>query len=60
MEDDEQTKWVVEIQEDPITGEAILEFPQEVLEKTKWQEGDTLVWRDLGDGAWMLEKKANV
>jgi len=27
-----------------------------LLAKTGWTEGDTLVWRELGDGAWTLEK----
>jgi hypothetical protein len=46
------------VQEDPETGDAILEFPPDFLAKTGWTEGDTLVWRDLGDGAWTLEKTA--
>jgi hypothetical protein len=56
MDADNKLKWTIELQEDPETGDAILEFPPEMLAKTGWQEGDTLVWRELGDGAWTLEK----
>ena len=49
-------KWTLEVQEDPETGDAILEFPPDFLAKTGWVEGDTLVWRELDDGAWTLEK----
>jgi hypothetical protein len=54
--DDKTHKWTLEVQEDPATGDAILEFPPDFLAKTGWTEGDTLVWRELGDGAWTLEK----
>jgi hypothetical protein len=56
MEDKDTLKWTVELQEDPATGDAILEFPPDFLAKTGWVEGDTLTWRELGDGAWTLEK----
>jgi hypothetical protein len=52
------TKWTLEVQEDPETGDAILEFPPDLLESAGWKEGDTLEWKDLGDGSWSLTKKA--
>lgn len=51
--------WVLEIQEDPETGDAILEFPPELLESAGWKEGDTLVWEDMGNGSWSLSKKSS-
>ena len=51
-----QTQWTLPIQEDPETGEFILEFPDEVLEITGWTMGDTIVWIDNGDGSWILRK----
>lgn len=48
--------WTLEIQEDPETGDAILEFPPELLTEAGWAEGDTLKWTDLGDGSWSLSK----
>jgi hypothetical protein len=58
MDDNNTHKWTLEIQEDPATGDCILEFPPEMLAKTGWKEGDTLSWRELGDGAWTLEKSS--
>lgn len=49
--------WTLEVQEDPATGDAILEFPPELLEAAGWNEGDTLEWKDMGDGSFQLEKK---
>jgi hypothetical protein len=49
--------WTLEVQEDPETGDAILEFPPELLKTAGWQEGDTLTWTDLGNGSWSLTKK---
>lgn len=52
-----QTSWSLEVQEDPETGDCILEFPPEMLEQVGWKEGDTLVWKQMDDGAWSLSKK---
>jgi len=48
--------WTLEVKEDPETGDAILEFPEDFLEQTGWKEGDVLEWKDLGDGSWSLTK----
>ena len=45
------------MQEDPETGDAILEFPPDLLESAGWKEGDNIKWEDLGDGSWSLTKK---
>jgi len=50
--------WTLEVQEDPATGDAILQFPEDLLEAAGWQEGDVLKWKDLGDGSWSLTKEA--
>jgi len=52
-------KWVLTVQEDPDTGDCILEFPPEMLERVGWKEGDTLEWKDAGNGAWSLTKKVD-
>jgi hypothetical protein len=54
----ETTKWTVTIEEDPDTGDLILPLPDEVLKLQGWVEGDTLVWKDQGNGSWSLEKKS--
>ena len=55
---DKQNSWTLEVQEDPESGDCILQFPPEMLEQVGWKEGDTLVWKQMSDGAWSLSKKA--
>ncbi len=49
--------WTLTIQEDPDTGDGILEFPTDLLQSTGWKEGDKLEWTDLGNGSWSLRKQ---
>lgn len=35
---------IVTIQEDPETGESIIEIPQEILDKMNLAEGDEIIW----------------
>lgn len=55
--DQNKKSWTLDVQEDPETGDAILEFPSDLLEQTGWKEGDTLEWHDNKDGSWSLTKK---
>ena len=57
MKQANENKWILEVQEDPETGDCILEFPPELLETAGWKEGDTLVWQEMDNGAWSLSKK---
>jgi hypothetical protein len=50
-------KWTVEIQEDSETGDGILQFPPDMLEKVDWKEGDVLEWHDNKDGSYTMTKK---
>ena len=50
--------WTLTVEEDPETGDAILQFPPDLLEQAGWKEGDTLEWKDREDGSWSLEKKS--
>jgi len=50
--------WTLTVEEDPETGDAILQFPSDLLEQAGWKEGDTLEWIDRGDGSWQLKKKS--
>lgn len=36
--------WVVELEEDPATGDLICPLPDEMLASLGWKEGDTLDW----------------
>jgi len=53
-----KNSWTLTVEEDPETGDGILTFPEDFLEQTGWQEGDELVWTDLGNDSWQLTKKA--
>jgi hypothetical protein len=49
--------WTLEVKEDPENGDAILEFPDDLMQQAGWKEGDTLDWIDNKDGSWTLKKK---
>ena len=56
MESENKT-WHVNVEEDPETGDAMIQFPPEMLEELGWQAGDKLYWHDNKDGTWSLYKK---
>ena len=37
-------------------GELYLEFPDELMDEMGWNEGDTLEWKDNGNGSWTIQK----
>jgi len=49
--------WTIELQNDPETGDCILEFPPDMLKETGWKEGDVLEWKDNNDGTFSMTKK---
>lgn len=52
-----ENKWKVELVEDPDTKDLILQFPDEMMEKMGWTEGDTLLWGKDDNGNITLTKK---
>lgn len=52
-------RWVTTVQEDPETGDAIIEFPDDLLAEVGWKEGDTLKWTVEEDGTCILTKVEN-
>lgn len=51
------TDYIIEVQEDNITGELFIQFPDEIIEELGWQEGDVLQWNLKGEG--IILKKIN-
>ena len=49
-------KLIVEVQEDPETGDFYLQFTDEMLAELGWHLGDELSWHDNKDGSWTLSK----
>jgi hypothetical protein len=53
-----KTTWTLEVLEDPTNPEeCILQFPDDLMAQAGWKEGDTLIWKDQGDGSWSLTRK---
>jgi hypothetical protein len=51
--------FIREIIQDPDNpDELLLDLGAEILEELGWQCGDTIVWREMEDGAWNLTKKS--
>jgi hypothetical protein len=57
MTEKTKTNWTVTVEEDPETGDLMLPLPQDLLDIKGWKEGDTLTWKDEGNGSWSLTKK---
>lgn len=38
------TTWIVELEEDPATGDIVMPLPPEALESNGWRVGDELTW----------------
>lgn len=50
--------WIVELEEDPETGDLIMPLPPAMLKELGWDIGDTLEWnQDPDTGDWNLSKK---
>lgn len=49
--------WTVPVEIDGSSGEYFVQFPDELLEVTGWQENDTLEWIDNKDGTFSLVKQ---
>lgn len=57
MDDNKDTvQWTLQTEEDPETGDLLLQFPPDLLVNLGWKEGDTIEWIDNGDGSWSLKK----
>ena len=53
----DSTGWTLTVDQDPATGDCILQFPDDLLAQAGWKEGDVLVWTQLSDSSWSLSKK---
>jgi bifunctional DNA-binding transcriptional regulator/antitoxin component of YhaV-PrlF toxin-antitoxin module len=53
--DNDMKTWTLDVKHEE-NGDAILEFPPDLLEEAGWKEGDRIKWIDRGDGSWLMEK----
>ena len=44
LEKTSETTWIVELEEDPETGDIIMPLPDELIESQGWAIGDVLEW----------------
>lgn len=51
------TRFIVTVEVDEETGELVLPIPDDMLEQVGWKAGDTLLWKERGDGSYELSKK---
>jgi hypothetical protein len=49
--------YIVTLEEDPETGDLVLPLPEKLMEETGWKTGDTLDWKDNGDGTFSMTKQ---
>jgi hypothetical protein len=53
---DQSHKWTVELEEDE-NGDLILPLNEDILNSVGWDIGDTLIWEESFNGAYILRKK---
>jgi hypothetical protein len=51
--------WIINIEEDE-NGELYLPLNQDILDLTKWKEGDIIEWLDNKDGSWTMKLKEDM
>ena len=52
--------WIATAEEDPITGETILNFPEDMMLYADWQEGDTLRFTMVDDSCIIVNETSDV
>ena len=54
-----ETHWIVELEEDPETGDLMMPLPPEMLKALGWKIGDDLTWKIDESGEISLTKSVN-
>ena len=57
--EDKVKKWILPVELDGLTGDCIVNFPDDLLEAANLKEGDQIKWIDQGDGSYLLKKVEN-
>ena len=53
---DKVKKWVLPVQLDGLTGDCVVNLPNDLLEAANLKEGDQIEWVDQGDGSYLFRK----
>jgi len=54
--EDKVVKWQLPVEVDGLTGDCLVQFPDDLLEAANLKEGDTVEWIDRKDGSFELRK----
>ena len=54
--EDKVVKWQLPVEVDGLTGDCLVQFPDDLLEAANLKEGDTVEWIDRGNGSFELRK----
>lgn len=46
----------IKVEKDLITGDLLIPLGEELCKQMDWQIGDTILWKDLGNGSWSISK----
>ena len=57
MSNDDKLRWIIDVEEDPETGDLLIPFPADFLTMTGWVDGTVIEWVDNHDGSWTIQKK---
>jgi hypothetical protein len=49
----------LEVKYNEETDDYFIEFPQDALDQVGWKIGDVIVWKDNGNGSYVLSKKVD-
>lgn len=52
-------RWIVDVEKND-DGEHYIQLTEEMLANSGFQIGDTLDWKNNGDGSWTLTKKTDM
>lgn len=58
MQPQQDKIWILDLQEDPTSGDLFIDFPQELLYSQGWAPGDTLIWKLDEESQELVLKKA--
>ncbi len=50
------TRWIIQLEEDPDTGELVMPLPPELMTAQGWAIGDTLTWNIDEEGTVTLTR----
>lgn len=58
MQPQQDKIWILDLQEDPTSGDLFIDLPQELLYSQGWAPGDILIWQLDEESRELVLKKA--